>query len=548
MVEKHKRSDTIDPSVHNGGQVMAKRSCLAFIAALALSAATWADGKYWPEPAYPETPKMPFQRALIAFDNGVETLVVESSFESASPGVGWVLPLPAEPTKLVAADPGMLTSLSMSLRPEIRHDLHDERVLALLLTVLIAPYALVVMLIRNPATRISAIINVAVIDLWLLFLLSALTTAESSTGPGATEEAATVASSQRVGNYDVSVLRAKTPEVLATWLTANGFQPLATGETKVVEDYIADGWCFVCAKLARKEGGAATPHPIAATFAAQAPVYPMRLTALADSTLRVEIFVAARKMAQANSFRCVAADAFAKTVEALPEERAPFYEGSRTGLIIGSPDAGGFLWGRCVVTKLTAELAPTDMTRDVEIGLVDLRPHRDTVFSERGRFELIAIIVLLGVDVCLVTAAFSFRGMRKAPRPALVFLFSLGALTIAAAVVTWLFVPTVPVHSPGGEFRIPFLSQANLRGTAYRMAEEGKLRADMSDDEFTRFPEMLKGYWSAPPIWTNPFTGGPLRVERSPGNYSRRIVAGVPYLCIYDLDGREWRVKLPPPK
>ena len=162
---------------------MAKRLALMLLAA-SLSAGALADGKYWPEPAYPAAPKMPLQRALIAFDNGVETLVVESSFESASPGVGWVLPLPAEPTKLAAADPGMLTSLSISLRPDIVHDLHDERVLVFLLTLLIAPYALVFIFARDPAVRSRAILYVALCDLFLFILLPMFSSAGVTAGPG----------------------------------------------------------------------------------------------------------------------------------------------------------------------------------------------------------------------------------------------------------------------------------------------------------------------------------------------------------------------------
>jgi hypothetical protein len=72
---------------------------LAAVAAmLAAAPAARGDGMYFPEHAFPELPTIPMQRALIVHKGGMETLVVESTFKSGSPGVGWVLPLPAEPT------------------------------------------------------------------------------------------------------------------------------------------------------------------------------------------------------------------------------------------------------------------------------------------------------------------------------------------------------------------------------------------------------------------------------------------------------------------
>ncbi len=65
-----------------------------FILFFCLFSRAAGDGVYFPEPAIPKMPEVPHQRALIQFRDGIETLVVESSFQSDSNSVGWVLPVP----------------------------------------------------------------------------------------------------------------------------------------------------------------------------------------------------------------------------------------------------------------------------------------------------------------------------------------------------------------------------------------------------------------------------------------------------------------------
>jgi len=59
-----------------------------------------ADGKYFPEMAFAESPEMPAQRALVRFKDGRETLIIEAAVNSESKGLGWVIPLPAVPDRI----------------------------------------------------------------------------------------------------------------------------------------------------------------------------------------------------------------------------------------------------------------------------------------------------------------------------------------------------------------------------------------------------------------------------------------------------------------
>ena len=97
------------------------------VLALLMVSSVLANGVYFPQEAYPAMPTIPIQRAIIVYRDGIETLIVESTVDSESPEVGWILPLPKEPEKLEVADSGMLVSMSMCLRSRLIHDLKIQR-------------------------------------------------------------------------------------------------------------------------------------------------------------------------------------------------------------------------------------------------------------------------------------------------------------------------------------------------------------------------------------------------------------------------------------
>src|SRR5512147_1300054 len=118
-------------------------------AALA-SPAAWANGMYIPEEAVVEMPRIPLQRGLITYRNGIETLVLESALTTPSRSVGWVVPLPGEPTKVAMGDRDMLRMLAVSQQPKVVHDLSGYTEAPILLLIAMTPLALAVVLTRNP--------------------------------------------------------------------------------------------------------------------------------------------------------------------------------------------------------------------------------------------------------------------------------------------------------------------------------------------------------------------------------------------------------------
>ncbi|RKN05412.1 DUF2330 domain-containing protein [Streptomyces radicis] len=119
-----------------------------------------------------------------------------------------------------------------------------------------------------------------------------------------------VISRDRLGPFDVARLAATDPGALDAWLGENGFtlpDDLAAG----LAPYVEQGWEYVAIRLAPSadegeggeggEGGdgdgaepavlGGTLDPISLTFAADEPVYPMRLSANADTEQSLTLYV-----------------------------------------------------------------------------------------------------------------------------------------------------------------------------------------------------------------------------------------------------------------
>jgi hypothetical protein len=501
-------------------------------------------------------PAIPHQRALIAWRDGLETLVVETTYDTPSPSVGWVLPLPAEPVELKAGDPGMLTSLAMSLRPEITNDLSADVWLLACLAVFAAVMAATWIFIRDVAWRVILSL------LWMfglvVFPCITSTAGRHMSAGGAAPDGVTVAATQRVGDYEVTVLRAERAEALSEWLRGQGLRALDAPARAVVDDYIARKWCFAVARLVREAGGgAATGHPIAATFPAAQPVYPMKMTSLAGSTTRVELFVVADRQARAGGFHTAAADLFAHDERLGRHLAGGGWEGSdvlcgrHAWFVIGSPDAVDYMWPGCVVTRLRADLAPAAMDRDVQIGWTDLSPRRDHVFSARGRRHVVTEILLGGAVLLAAYCAVVFYKRGRVTAARLTGGAAVVAAALVAAVVTWFALPVVPtVAAPRGA---AWAWQGDLRYTAAAKIKRGELHADMTTEEVAAaLTETIPQRWADTTEWqeyylTNPYSGRRVVPERSPGNFSVRRSDGKAWFCVYDENGAEYRHELPPP-
>ncbi|WP_369367250.1 DUF2330 domain-containing protein [Streptomyces sp. CG4] len=111
---------------------------------------------------------------------------------------------------------------------------------------------------------------------------------------------------QRLGPFDVARLTATDPAALGDWLHTHGFVLPARLKT-ALQPYVDRHWEYVAVRLAPEAdgsgstGGAALHgalDPLHLTFAADGPVYPMRLSRLASTPQSLALYVlAAHRMA-----------------------------------------------------------------------------------------------------------------------------------------------------------------------------------------------------------------------------------------------------------
>ncbi len=94
-------------------------------------------------------PSIPVQRAILTYRDRTERLIIESSLDAEGQQFGWIVPVPAKPTALERASPGLLKTLSLNIQPEIVHDVSKTVSLWQRVAVAVTAWALLLLLL-NP--------------------------------------------------------------------------------------------------------------------------------------------------------------------------------------------------------------------------------------------------------------------------------------------------------------------------------------------------------------------------------------------------------------
>jgi len=377
-----------------------------------LSSVAVGDGFYSPEAAYQASVGIPLQRAIVVHRDGVETLVVESTMETASPTVGWILPLPAPPTSLEVDESRTLWTFLMGVhgeaiairRPDLNLNLFGLHVGLPLLWCIVAIGGIVFALWARGLgwlewSQLVILVGTAALPMYLIFRPS----------PTINDRAQLdVLREEQVGSYNVSVLRAESSGALVQWLGEQDLRPLDDVGRRLVDDYVGRGWCFTVARLRRDRHGFAAPHPLRATFPAAQPIYPMKLSSLAGSRTRVELLVISDRLATAEGFRIIAADWFYPN----PRTGSRYYHSKVARFMLMQP-AAPLLWDGCFVTRLQGDLAPEDMDRDITFVMEEPAFRQERRLGSLGAAAIMELVSEGGLSAFLIGAALvHFRGRR----------------------------------------------------------------------------------------------------------------------------------------
>lgn len=323
-----------------------------------------ADGKMYSEKVNTE---IPYQRALILFDEGKETLVLQSQYQipggSGNHKLGWVVPVPAVPEiASLKADTAewLFASLSFIARPHVTERGAFVWLGMLVLSLCIAIIALTASFFPrfvHRRQRLRWVAYIAVLSGILIFLTASLFIRASKGAWGVD-----VLKSQKTGIFDTKVIRSDSSKDLIAWLQANSFR-FDSRDEQAIQSYIDRGWCFVTAKvdasIAPTDRAAVSNKmlaPLILHFPTPKPVYPTALTATGGHPTEILIYIASKEPVKA------------------PEFLTPRFRGEADGnailshLIMVEPDRFFELLppGLTHLGKFKATLTPAQMAKDIE--------------------------------------------------------------------------------------------------------------------------------------------------------------------------------------
>lgn len=269
------------------------KSTLLFIFLLLGGTTLNGDGKVFWKDEVP--PSIPYQRAILLWNEGMETLIVQSKYETKSSSesdLGWVIPVPSIPEVAAISEEGAYMAfmhLGRLSRPEISRPL--DVVLPAIFLIFLG-IAIFVFLRSRKEKK-----NIAQLMLFLLLLLLFGTMAIPSFNNVRSSGGVDIIDERSVGIYDTRVIRSERGALLVTWLNENGFR-FSKEDEFAFDNHIERGWCFVVAKVNPQAMQASEVRaydglipPLAIRFETSSPVYPLALTATGGHDTEVLIYV-----------------------------------------------------------------------------------------------------------------------------------------------------------------------------------------------------------------------------------------------------------------
>ncbi len=493
-----------------------------------------ADGKVFSKVALAD-PQIPDQRALIHYENGVERLVIDTSFKGFGTNFAWVVPLPSVP-KIEPVTAGFFPTLQFLFQPVVIHDAPKWFWASLGLG-----FVLFTVLRAKRQNKSVWEILVVWFFIWVFagMLLPALASAK---GGDAQIAGLKVLQREKVGVYDTVTLSSTNGSTLLSWLATNGFT-VPTNSLPVIQDYAREGWFFVASKL-HLETNSSEPlkaHPLSFTFKTDRPVYPLRLTGVDNNTCKIDLYVFGTNQAASSHFK-------------VAQSEQPKYETVETyhgpsGFVIGHPALTQWVNRSPVATKLTAELTSKDMKEDAYLEWGPYQHERQVLYSASGalttvtNYASVPLVILLLVVYWVASGkdGMSGRGLRNAGITAASILLCCAVfyLALPKIAVTVTVLPRLTLKNKFLNMELILWDRIDKRFEAATNQPNPTL-----DFETLWLREQLKEGSAARqelgPKWqTNSITSLPWHEEDSPGNYQVRQESNDVVAVWYDVRGAE---------
>ncbi|UCF33545.1 MAG: DUF2330 domain-containing protein, partial [Phycisphaerales bacterium] len=218
-----------------------------FLMVLCPAGGASADGKFFRRLEVADEPGIQAQRAVIAFRDGYETLIVQSDVQGEGTSFGWVLPPPAEPTSIEPCGAHTLISLSNVVRPRVSDLPKAFLPLSILVLLITIAACLDVLRYRGQPKVLFSPWRITLSVVGLLILIGILL--PSLSAPRGLSGEVEILQTSKAGVYDVSIIKGETGAAVAEWLKSNGFAWSSSADP-VMQAYVAADWCFLVAKVA----------------------------------------------------------------------------------------------------------------------------------------------------------------------------------------------------------------------------------------------------------------------------------------------------------
>jgi hypothetical protein len=440
----------------------------------------FADGKFFRRLEVADEPGIQAQRAVVAFKDGIETLIVQSDVDGEGTSYGWLLPLPAEPTAIAPCEANSLNALSSVIRPKIAGTPKPLLVFSLVLMLVMVAACLEHLRRRNReggrASAARILLGIVAASLLVSVFLPSLSRHRGV--PSGVE----VLQASKAGVYDVTIIKGQTGEEVASWLTSNGFA-CPPSATTAIREYVSDDWCFLAAMVSPDAEGPATHHPLIITFPASRAVYPLRLTGVDGDPIQLDLYVIAERRAAARSMDTWLCHSYTADTDYNPfgeyvSDVPPIYRVRNTPIRVGIPAISELMWPGCVLTRLHARLDAADMASDLSLTWLNPEPTRVTLHSQRDAIgwsvSIAAIAVALWFAWCTRVASAKGWSPRELVRRRLVSAILMG-LVVGVAWYTTLDVVSMKEK---GRSRYRELVAAYAHEEALRQLSEGPPGSD----------------------------------------------------------------------